>query len=246
MKKVATTLALLSFFGAVCFGQSIQPTHRNLRYSKEYDRSVLDLWKVESPKAAPLVVYFHGGGFKFGDKAFFSRSSMLRKYHPQGVAFASVNYPFLVHVEKDYLKIMKHCGEAIRFLKENSAKYNFDPDRISVSGGSAGALITCHVGHANDLGIRSLFPLQQPMGTPLLTIPYLRKGGPPIFVYNRSGRTDRVHHPDNALFVKKKCDLLGVACTAYGVKGSGLPVLPAKQDVNEMAMKFFRDSWKKN
>jgi hypothetical protein len=51
--------------------------------------------------------------------------------------------------------------------------------------------------------IRSLFPIQQPMGTPLLTIAYLRKGGPPIFVYNRSDRNDRVHHPDNALFVKK-------------------------------------------
>ena len=83
------------------------------------------------------------------------------------------------------------------------------------------------------------------MGTPLLTIPYLRKGGPPIFIYNRSGRNDRVHHPDNALFVKKKCDLLGVECTAYGVKGSGLPVVPADKDVNELAMKFFQKSWKK-
>jgi len=245
MKQVITILTFLTFFGPLCFGQSLQPTHRNIRYSKQYDRSVLDLWEVKGKKTAPLVVYFHGGGFKAGDKAFFSRSSMLRRHYPKGVAFASVNYPFLVHVEKDYLKIMKHCAEAIRFLKANSAKYNLDPNRISVSGGSAGALITCYVGHAQDLGIRSLFPVQQPMGTPLLTIPYLRKGGPPIFIYNRSGRNDRVHHPDNALFVKKKCDLLGVECTAYGVKGSGLPVLPPDQDVNELAMKFFRDSWKK-
>jgi predicted esterase len=203
------------------------------------------LWTVKGKKPAPLVVYFHGGGFKRGDKAFFSRSPMLRKYHPQGVAFASVNYPFLVHVGQDYLKIMNHCAEAIRFLKENSAKYNLDPNRISLSGGSAGAVITCHVGHANDLGIRSLFPIQQPMGTPLLTIPYLRKGGPPIFVYNRSGRDDRVHHPDNALFVKKKCEQLGVECTAYGVKGSGLSVLPEGQNVSDLAMKFFQESWKK-
>ena len=246
MKQVVTILMLLSLFGSLCFGQSIQPTHRNLRYSEEFDRSVLDLWMVKGKKAAPLVVYFHGGGFKTGDKAFFSRSSMLCKYHPQGVAFASVNYPFLVHVEKDYLKIMNHCAEAIRFLKENSAKYNLDPNRISVSGGSAGAIITCHVGHAHDLGIRSLFPIQQPMGTPLLTIPYLRKGGPPIFVYNRSDRNDRVHHPDNALFVKKKCELLGVECTAYGVKDSGLPVLPEGQKASDLAMDFFRKTWKKN
>ena len=83
------------------------------------------------------------------------------------------------------------------------------------------------------------------MGTPLLTIPYLRKGGPPIFVYNRSGRNDQVHHPDNALFVKKKCEQLGVECIAYGVKGSGLPVLPEGQNVSDLAMEFFRKSWKK-
>jgi predicted esterase len=244
MNQIVTIFSLLSLLCPVCFGQPLQPTHRNLRYSKEFDRSVLDLWTVKGKKPAPLVVYFHGGGFKVGDKAFFSRSSMLRKYHPQGVAFASVNYPFLVHVGKDYLKIMNHCAEAIHFLKSNSAKYNLDSDRISVSGGSAGAIITCHVGHAHDLGIRSLFPIQQPMGTPLLTIPYLRKGGPPIFVYNRSGRNDRVHHPDNALFVKKKCDLLGVECTAYGSKGSGLPVLPEGKEINDLAMDFFCDSWK--
>ena len=246
LKQILTILALLSLFCPFCFGQSIQPTHRNLRYSKEFDRSVLDLWTVKVKKPAPLVVYFHGGGFKTGDKSFFSRSSMLRNYHPKGIAFASVNYPFLIHVEKDYLEIMNHCAEAIRFLKENSAKYNLDPNRISVSGGSAGAIITCHVGHAHDLGIRSLFPIQQPMGTPLLTIPYLRKGGPPIFVYNRSDRNDRVHHPDNALFVKKKCELLGVECTAYGVKDSGLPVLPEGQKASDLAMEFFRKTWKKN
>ena len=245
LKQILTILALLSLFCPFCFGQSIQPTHRNLRYSKEFDRSVLDLWTVKVKKPAPLVVYFHGGGFKTGDKSFFSRSSMLRNYHPKGIAFASVNYPFLIHVEKDYLEIMNHCAEAIRFLKENSAKYNLDPNRISVSGGSAGAIITCHVGHAHDLGIRSLFPIQQPMGTPLLTIPYLRKGGPPIFIYNRSGRNDRVHHPDNALFVKKKCDLLGVECTAYGVRGSGLPELPEGKNVSDLAINFFRNSWQK-
>ena len=93
-----------------------------------------------------------------GDKAGFGRSQMLRKYHSKGVAFASVNYPFLVHTNKDYFKIMNHCAEAVRFLQANAKKYKLDKTRISVSGGSAGALISCHVGHGHDLGIRSVFP----------------------------------------------------------------------------------------
>ena len=242
-------IAFLAFIyllvsGAISsFGQAVNPTLANLRYSGEYERSVLDLWLADSEKPTPLVIYFHGGGFKTGDKKFFQRSPMLRKYFRQGVSFASVNYPFLKQVGGKHLKILDHCPEAIRFLKKNHQKHNIDPDRISVMGSSAGALITCHVGHAYDLGVRSIFPIQQPMGTPLVTIPRLRKDGPPIFVFNRSGPKDRVHHPDNAIFVKRKCDALGVECIAYGVKGSGLPLLPEGDEVNDLAMKFFRKSW---
>ena len=56
---ILSLVALLSFPAAL----EAEPTHRDIRYSKEYDRSVLDLWLVDSQKPAPLVVYFHGGGF---------------------------------------------------------------------------------------------------------------------------------------------------------------------------------------
>ena len=242
MKTHSIILALAVFF-LWSSASTAEPTHRDLRYSKEYDRSVLDLWTVDAKNPAPLVVYFHGGGFKVGDKASFSRSQMLRKYHSKGVAFASVNYPFLVHTNKDYFKIMNHCAEAVRFLQANAKKYKLDKTRISVSGGSAGALISCHVGHGHDLGIRSVFPIQQPMGTPLMTYPKLRKGGPPIILYNHSGPNDKVHHPDNAAVVHKRCKELGVVSALYGSRQSGLPELPEGQELHDVVMEFFFKSW---
>jgi predicted esterase len=232
---------ILSFLGSLV--SAVEPTHGNLRYSKDYERSVLDLWTVKSSKPAPLVVYFHGGGFKVGDKRGFSGSQMLRKYHPEGVAFASVNYPFLVHTKNDYFKIMNHCAAAIRFLQSKAKKYNLDKDRISVSGASAGALISCHLGHARELGISSVFPIQQPRGTPLMTYPKLRKNGPPIILYNHSGPNDRVHHPDNAKLVHKRCLELGVKSVVYGSVQSGLPTLPKGEQIHDLAMKFFFESW---
>ena len=104
-------IAFLAFIyllvsGAISsFGQAVNPTLANLRYSGEYERSVLDLWLADSEKPTPLVIYFHGGGFKTGDKKFFQRSPMLRKYFRQGVSFASVNYPFLKQVGGKHLKI---------------------------------------------------------------------------------------------------------------------------------------------
>ena len=218
------------------------PTYADVRYSKKYDRSVLDIWQVKSGKPAPLVIYFHGGGFKVGDKAFFRRNPIL-KYHSKGIAFASVNYPFLVHTNKDYFKIMNHAAEAIRFLQANAGKYNIDKTRVSVMGASAGALISCHLGHGVDLSIRSVFAIQQPMGTPLLTYPKLHKKGSSIILYNSSSPKDRVHHPDNAALVHKRCEELGVTCAVYGSRKSGLPELPAGQNIHDVAMKFFHDSW---
>ena len=202
----------------------------------------MDLWMAESTKPTPLVVNFHGGGFRQGDKRSFQKSSMVRKYLPEGVSFASVNYPFVQQVNGNYSKILEHCTESILFLKKNAKKLNIDTDRISIMGNSAGALITCYLGHAKKLGIKSIFPIQQPKGTPLL-IPLFREDGPVVMVYNRSGKNDKIHHPDFALMIRDRCRELGVECDAYGVKGTGLDQVPNDKNVNDLAMKFFRKSW---
>ena len=95
------------------------------------------------------------------------------------------------------------------------------------------------------LGIKSIFPIQQPKGTPLL-IPLFREDGPIVMVYNRSGKNDKIHHPDFALMIKDRCKELGVECDAYGVKGTGLDQVPNDKNVNDLAMKFFRKSWKED
>jgi len=226
--------------GAVGLGRM----HKDVRYSDKYKRSVMDIWTTKSATPVPLVVNFHGGGFNVGDKRSFARSGLLKKYHPQGVAFASVNYPFLEHVNKNYFAILDHTAEAIKFLQANATKYNIDPKRISVMGVSAGALIACHLGHAEKLAVTSVYAREQPTGTPLLTVPRLRKDGPPIVVYNRSGTGDRIHHPKNAVAVLKRCQSLGVFCEAYGVEGTGLQTIPKGQRIDDIVMKVFYKSWK--
>lgn len=40
----------------------------DIPYGK-HERQKLDLWQVESSKPTPVLIYFHGGGFKKGDKS---------------------------------------------------------------------------------------------------------------------------------------------------------------------------------
>ena len=142
----------------------------------------------------------------------------------------------------NYFKILEHCAKSIEFLKKNAKEYNIDINRISIMGNSAGALITCYLGHAKKLGIKSIFPIQQPKGTPLIT-PFFREDGPSVMVYNRSGKADQIHHPDFALMIRKRCEELGIECHAYGVAGTGLGQLPKGENLYDLAMDFFRKSW---
>ncbi len=46
--------------------------------------------------------------------------------------------------------------------------------------------------------------------------------------------------------VRDRCRELGVECKAYGVKGTGLDQLPNDKNVYDLAMNFFRKSWKED
>ena len=112
--------SLFVFFTLSSYLQAQLPTKSDLRYSQDFKRSILDLWIAKSEKPTPLVVNFHGGGFRVGDKRLFNRNPILKKYLPEGVSFASVNYPFVQQVNGNYSQILEHCAESIQFLKKNA------------------------------------------------------------------------------------------------------------------------------
>ncbi|MHC4250819.1 MAG: alpha/beta hydrolase [Planctomycetota bacterium] len=221
-------------------GEPVEPTHKDVRYSKEHERCVLDFWRAKTDGPAPLVVYFHGGGFKGGDKAHFRKHPMLRKYLPKGVSFASVNYPLTG--QGDVLAICRRTEDAIRFLKSQAKTWNIDPRKIAVMGCSAGALISEYLAYWVDLDVTACFAEQHPYRSQAVTLG-MKKGGPPLILYTRSGPEDKVHHPRHARFVKEYCDVVGIECEIYGSAKSGLPLLPKGVSASDQAMKLFRRRW---
>lgn len=218
------------------------PTFKNIRYSKKFKRSVLDFWKADSKKNTPLIVFFHGGGFKAGDKAAFRRRKILARYLKKGISFASANYPLLKSA--NYLEIMNHTAESIRFLKEKEKEWNIDPRKIAVMGSSAGAMICEYLAYWEDLGITACFALEQPHHSWFL-LARVSRPAPPLILYTSFPKDNKVHNPKYARIFKDYFDNAGIPCLLYGSMASGLPRPPRGKTIEDIAMRVFRKQWKK-
>ena len=119
---------------------------RDVEYGKGGDVSLkLDIYMPQTPLTTPMpaVVFFHGGGWQSGDKYPSQITSLVRR----GFFGVSINYrlsgvaPFPAAIED--------CKCAVRWLRANAGKYNVDPDRIGVWGGSAGGHLSLLAGTAD-------------------------------------------------------------------------------------------------
>lgn len=97
---------------------------------------------------------------------------------------------------------------AMRLVRERSAAWGVDPDRIGVMGFSAGAITTLGLVYANDPATRPAFvaPIYGPMGAPLGKVP---DNPPPMWVSLAS---------DDALFGKTNFALI----PAWQAKGGSV------------------------
>ncbi len=111
---------------------------KDVKYG-EFDRNVMDLWLVDSKNPAPLVIYYHGGGFRAGDKSSVDKN-LLYKLMSKGISVAAVNYRY--STTAPYPAQLKDCSRALQYIRYHSEEYNIDYENIAATGGSAGAVIS--------------------------------------------------------------------------------------------------------
>jgi acetyl esterase/lipase len=102
------------------------------------ERCKLDLYYPEGEKGFPTVVWFHGGGLTGGNKYI---PGGLRK---KGFAVVGVNYR--LHPKVKCPVYLDDAAAAVAWTFKNIAKYGGDPDKIFISGHSAGGYLTSMVG----------------------------------------------------------------------------------------------------
>jgi acetyl esterase/lipase len=109
------------------------------------DRQHLKL-DIARPKAGdgpfPAILCIHGGGFRAGNRE--SYDGLCIRLAQRGYVAATVTYRLAPKYQ--FPAAVHDVKAAVRWLRANAAKYHIDPERIGVTGGSAGGHLAQFLG----------------------------------------------------------------------------------------------------
>jgi acetyl esterase/lipase len=104
----------------------------------------LDVLQVASAKPTPVVIQLHGGGWIRGDRP--GSYGTFRALLAAGMSVVEVEYRNAKDAPAPAAIGDVRC--AMAWVKTNAAKYNFDPDKVVMYGGSAGGHLALMGGYA--------------------------------------------------------------------------------------------------
>ncbi len=90
----------------------------------------------------PAVLCIHGGGFRAGKRE--SYDSQCKKLAESG--FVAVTITYRLAPKHQFPAAVHDCKAAVRWLRANADRYNIDPAKIGVTGGSAGGHLAQFLG----------------------------------------------------------------------------------------------------
>jgi acetyl esterase/lipase len=152
----STTVAALLILSSFVSADEIT-VEENVTYGKAGDTELkLDLAVPAGDGPFPAIVFIHGGGWYQGRRQGYS--NQIRKAAKRGYVAATITYRLMKFdiKNKETAKALPifpaqvHDAKAsIRWVRANAKKYHIDPNRIGVTGGSAGGHLSLLVGLAD-------------------------------------------------------------------------------------------------
>lgn len=116
---------------------------QNVHYAKPGRKSLkYDVYKPESAHKLPLVIVIHGGGWSSNDEDIMR--GMAREITKSGnYVTATIDYRWIGHLDGDVrpnnmIDLINDVYGAIAHIMEYADSYGADPDRVAITGDSAG------------------------------------------------------------------------------------------------------------
>lgn len=119
----------------VAWRHGLEITH-SVAYG-EGPRRTLDVYRPRGAAALPVVVFFYGGSWQSGNKGLyrFVGAALARR------GYVAVIPDYRVYPEVRYPEFLEDGAHAVRWAKDNAARFGGNPHKIFLMGHSAGAYI---------------------------------------------------------------------------------------------------------
>lgn len=129
-----------------------------------------DLYQAtgDMEKNRPLIIWMHGGGFKFGSKTAKGVKTWSKTFAQRGYVCVSINYRLSKHnplfhfdeLLKSSFYAVQDAKRAVAYFRANAVKYGINPDRIILGGNSAGGFMALDAVYSKneDFGLMANIP----------------------------------------------------------------------------------------
>lgn len=127
------------------------PTQDGLVYGiADGHQLTMDYYAPKGAGPHPIAIIIHGGGYHGGDSKSGSEAYVADFLAPAGYAVFSVNYRLAPQYPYPYM--VEDVERVVRYIRHNAAKWEGDPNKIALVGGSAGGFLSNMVGLLNAAG----------------------------------------------------------------------------------------------
>ncbi|MEP6467110.1 MAG: alpha/beta hydrolase [Parafilimonas sp.] len=118
----------------------------------------------DSSHQRPLIIWMHGGGFKYGTKNAKEIKIWGNAFAQRGYVFAAINYRLSKkHPISKFKDLVAACynnvddvKHAIEYFKLNADKFNIDTHKIILGGNSAGGVIALQSVYSNAADLQNV------------------------------------------------------------------------------------------
>ncbi len=143
---------------------------RNDSSSREKKAHLYDLFQPAGDAATdrPLIIWMHGGGFKFGSKEAKGIQLWSKTFAQRGYVCAAINYTLskkfpifnFDELKKSSYYSVLDAKQAVAYFREHSKEYGINPDKIILAGNSAGGIIALQAAYSTNAELAKFADIQ--------------------------------------------------------------------------------------
>ena len=163
-KKITFALVLALLFAGTAFSQQkIYDEHVFVYKVVQGYEIKANIFVPKTGRRHPVYIYFHGGGFIFGNRDNGLPDALRDKLIEHDYAVVSADYRLAP--ETKLAGITDDVRDVVNWIRENGAKqFQIDENKIAVSGGSAGGYLAITAGYNVNPPVQAIVEISAPTG----------------------------------------------------------------------------------